>query len=49
MALLENPIPCGRKILGKLGLTLSQGLLFPLPKLKLPLRSFGEMGISISP
>jgi hypothetical protein len=49
MALREIPVLCGRNILSKLGLTLSQGLLFPFPKRKLPLRSFGEMGISISP
>jgi hypothetical protein len=46
--LLEIQVPYGRKIPGKHGLTSSQGLVYPFPKLKLPLRSFGEMGISIS-
>jgi hypothetical protein len=46
---LEILVLYWRKILGKHGLTLSQGLVYPFPKLKLPLRSFGEMGISISP
>jgi hypothetical protein len=47
--LLEILVLYWRKTLGKLGLTLSEGLVFPFPKLKLPLRSFSEMGISISP
>jgi hypothetical protein len=47
--LLEILVLYSRKILGKLGLTLLGGLVFPFPKLKLTLRSFSEMGISISP
>jgi hypothetical protein len=47
--LLEIVVLYWRKTPGKRGLTLSQGLVCPFPKLKLPLRSFGGMGISISP
>jgi hypothetical protein len=47
--LLEILVRYWRKTLGKLGLTLSEGLVFPFPKLKLPLRSFRETGILTSP